>query len=113
MYSHLLGRTKRELLLGGAFPIRASHKEYIFPTKGADSDWNLALIPNNNTQERITNLMGLQDRIELFQQILVFSHFKHSASDKCRMASLMSLVKESPREIYIFLLAVPMFTVPE
>jgi hypothetical protein len=38
--------------------------------------------------------MGLQDQIESFQK-LVFSHFRHSANNECRISSLVPLVKES------------------
>ena len=38
--------------------------------------------------------MGLQDQIDSFQK-LVFSHFRHSANNECRISSLVPLVKES------------------
>lgn len=38
--------------------------------------------------------MGLQDQIESFQKI-IFSHFRHSANNECRISSLVPLVKES------------------
>lgn len=38
--------------------------------------------------------MGLQDQIESFQK-MVFSHFRHSANNECRISSLVPLVKES------------------
>ncbi|KAG6840915.1 hypothetical protein C0991_003257 [Blastosporella zonata] len=48
----------------------------------------------NEGYETITDLMGLQDQIEAFQK-LVFSHFRHSANNDCRISSLVPLVKES------------------
>ncbi|KAF8078852.1 ANTH domain-containing protein [Lyophyllum atratum] len=48
----------------------------------------------NEGYETISDLMGLQDQIESFQK-LVFSHFKHSANNECRISSLVPLVKES------------------
>ncbi|KAG6832555.1 hypothetical protein H0H92_000184 [Tricholoma furcatifolium] len=48
----------------------------------------------NEGYETITDLMGLQDQIEAFQK-LVFSHFRHSANNECRISSLVPLVKES------------------
>ncbi|KAG6911617.1 hypothetical protein DXG01_011920 [Tephrocybe rancida] len=48
----------------------------------------------NEGYETITDLMGLQDQIEAFQK-LVFSHFKHSANNECRISSLVPLVKET------------------
>jgi hypothetical protein len=44
--------------------------------------------------ETISDLMGLQDQIESFQK-LVFSHFRHSVNNECRISSLVPLVKES------------------
>lgn len=38
--------------------------------------------------------MGLQDQIESFQR-MVFSHFRHSANNECRISALVPLVKES------------------
>lgn len=38
--------------------------------------------------------MGLQDQIESFQK-MVFSHFRHSTNNECRISSLVPLVKES------------------
>ncbi|KAF5385055.1 hypothetical protein D9615_001319 [Tricholomella constricta] len=48
----------------------------------------------NEGYETISDLMGLQDQIEAFQK-LVFSHFRHSANNECRISSLVPLVKES------------------
>ena len=38
--------------------------------------------------------MGLQDQIDSFQK-MIFSHFRHSANNECRISSLVPLVKES------------------
>ena len=38
--------------------------------------------------------MGLQDQIESFQRI-IFSHFRHSTNNECRISALVPLVKES------------------
>lgn len=38
--------------------------------------------------------MNLQDQIESFQK-MVFSHFRYSANNECRISSLVPLVKES------------------
>ncbi|KDN49591.1 hypothetical protein K437DRAFT_76853 [Tilletiaria anomala UBC 951] len=51
--------------------------------------------------ETIVDLMELQDQIEQFQK-LVFAHFRGSATNECRIASLVPLVKES-YGIYKFL----------
>jgi huntingtin-interacting protein 1-related protein len=69
--------------------------------------------------ETISDLMGLQDQIESFQK-LVFSHFRHSANNECRISSLVPLVKESwgiyrfitsmLRAMYRSMLAIPSFT---
>ncbi|KAJ3505153.1 hypothetical protein NLJ89_g7563 [Agrocybe chaxingu] len=48
----------------------------------------------NEGYETISDLMGLQDQIESFQK-MVFSHFRHSANNECRISSLVPLVKES------------------
>ncbi|KAG5644617.1 hypothetical protein DXG03_008095 [Asterophora parasitica] len=48
----------------------------------------------NEGYETISDLMGLQDQIEAFQK-LVFSHFRHSANNECRISALVPLVKES------------------
>ncbi len=44
--------------------------------------------------ETITDLMLLQDQIESFQK-MVFSLFRASANNECRISSLVPLVKES------------------
>ena len=44
--------------------------------------------------ETISDLMGLQDQIDSFQK-MVFSHFRHSVNNECRISSLVPLVKES------------------
>ena len=44
--------------------------------------------------ETISDLMNLQDQIESFQK-MVFSHFRHSANNECRISALVPLVKES------------------
>ncbi|GLB35928.1 putative cytoskeleton assembly control protein [Lyophyllum shimeji] len=48
----------------------------------------------NEGYETISDLMGLQDQIDSFQK-LVFSHFRHSVNNECRISSLVPLVKES------------------
>ncbi|KAL0951507.1 hypothetical protein HGRIS_008192 [Hohenbuehelia grisea] len=48
----------------------------------------------NEGYETISDLMGLQDQIESFQK-MVFSHFRHSANNECRISALVPLVKES------------------
>ncbi|PPR00025.1 hypothetical protein CVT24_009034, partial [Panaeolus cyanescens] len=48
----------------------------------------------NEGYETISDLMGLQDQIESFQK-MVFSHFRHSTNNECRISSLVPLVKES------------------
>lgn len=44
--------------------------------------------------ETISDLMGLQDQIDSFQK-MIFSHFRHSANNECRISALVPLVKES------------------
>ncbi|KAK2461575.1 hypothetical protein APHAL10511_006038 [Amanita phalloides] len=48
----------------------------------------------NEGYETISDLMSLQDQIDSFQK-MVFSHFRHSANNECRISSLVPLVKES------------------
>ncbi|KAI0308178.1 ANTH-domain-containing protein [Multifurca ochricompacta] len=48
----------------------------------------------NEGYETISDLMQLQDQIESFQK-MVFSHFRLSANNECRISSLVPLVKES------------------
>ncbi|KAJ3936241.1 MAG: ANTH domain-containing protein [Lentinula lateritia] len=61
------------------------YEEYI-TLKGIDDP--------NEGYETISDLMGLQDQIESFQK-MVFSHFRHSTNNECRISSLVPLVKES------------------
>jgi hypothetical protein len=44
--------------------------------------------------ETITDLMTLQDQIESFQK-LMFSTFRGTANNECRISALVPLVKES------------------
>ncbi|KAI0275039.1 cytoskeleton assembly control protein [Gloeopeniophorella convolvens] len=48
----------------------------------------------NEGYETISDLMALQDQIESFQK-MVFSLFRHSANNECRISALVPLVKES------------------
>ncbi|KAF8973647.1 ANTH domain-containing protein [Flammula alnicola] len=48
----------------------------------------------NEGYETISDLMGLQDQIESFQKT-VFSHFRNSTNNECRISALVPLVKES------------------
>ncbi|KAH9937310.1 cytoskeleton assembly control protein [Fomitopsis serialis] len=48
----------------------------------------------NEGYETISDLMGLQDQIDSFQK-MIFAHFRHSASNECRISALVPLVKES------------------
>lgn len=48
----------------------------------------------NEGYETITDLMQLQDKIEQFQK-LIFSHFRSSANNECRISALVPLVQES------------------
>ncbi|KAF8807805.1 cytoskeleton assembly control protein [Phlegmacium glaucopus] len=48
----------------------------------------------NEGYETISELMGLQDQIESFQKT-IFSHFRHSTNNECRISALVPLVKES------------------
>jgi len=52
------------------------------------------LVSISFSYETISDLMGLQDQIDSFQK-MVFSHFRHSANNECRISSLVPLVKES------------------
>ncbi|KAG6380853.1 hypothetical protein JVT61DRAFT_5240 [Boletus reticuloceps] len=61
------------------------YEEYI-SLKGIDDP--------NEGYETITDLMGLQDQIESFQR-MVFSHFRHSTNNECRISAIVPLVKES------------------
>ncbi|PPQ64485.1 hypothetical protein CVT26_002024, partial [Gymnopilus dilepis] len=48
----------------------------------------------NEGYETISDLMALQDQIESFQKT-VFSHFRYSTNNECRISALVPLVKES------------------
>ncbi|EAU92767.1 cytoskeleton assembly control protein [Coprinopsis cinerea okayama7 len=48
----------------------------------------------NEGYETISDLMNLQDQIDSFQK-LVFSHFRYSTNNECRISALVPLVKES------------------
>ncbi|KAJ2914288.1 hypothetical protein MD484_g6133, partial [Candolleomyces efflorescens] len=48
----------------------------------------------NEGYETISDLMQLQDQIDSFQK-MVFSHFRHSNNNECRISALVPLVKES------------------
>ncbi|EJT99996.1 ANTH-domain-containing protein [Dacryopinax primogenitus] len=61
------------------------YEEYI-SLKGIDDP--------NEGYETITDLMNLQDQIENFQK-LIFSHFRGSTNNECRISALVPLVKES------------------
>lgn len=47
-----------------------------------------------HSYETISDLMTLQDQIDAFQK-LIFSHFRGSANNECRIAALVPLVQES------------------
>ncbi|OBZ68605.1 Endocytosis protein end4 [Grifola frondosa] len=51
----------------------------------------------NEGYETISDLMGLQDQIDSFQR-MIFAHFRHSASNECRISALVPLVKESTND---------------
>jgi huntingtin-interacting protein 1-related protein len=44
--------------------------------------------------ETISDLMTLQDQIDSFQK-MIFTHFKYSNNNECRISALVPLVKES------------------
>ncbi|KAI2639305.1 ANTH domain-containing protein [Xylaria nigripes] len=48
----------------------------------------------NEGYETITDLMGLQDKIEQFQK-LIFSHFRNVGNNECRISAIVPLVQES------------------
>lgn len=48
----------------------------------------------NEGYETITDLMQLQDEIDGFQK-LIFSHFRNSTNNECRISALVPLVHES------------------
>jgi huntingtin-interacting protein 1-related protein len=54
----------------------------------------VGISPHVTRYETITDLMQLQDQIESFQK-LVFSHFRASTNNECRISALVPLVKES------------------
>jgi ANTH domain len=54
----------------------------------------IVICTNAIRYETISDLMQLQDQIESFQK-LVFSHFRSSVNNDCRISSLVPLVKES------------------
>ena len=62
----------------------------MIPTRGKS-----CIIDNADYRfETITDLMTLQDQIESFQT-LIFSNFRGSANNECRISALVPLVKES------------------
>ncbi|KAG4304488.1 hypothetical protein PORY_002198 [Pneumocystis oryctolagi] len=48
----------------------------------------------NEGYETVTELMQLQDRIDLFQKT-IFLHFRNGSNNECRVAALVPLVQES------------------
>ncbi|KAI1814577.1 ANTH domain-containing protein [Poronia punctata] len=48
----------------------------------------------NEGYETISDLMGLQDKIEQFQK-LIFSHFRNVGNNECRISAIVPLVAES------------------
>ncbi|KAI1343351.1 ANTH-domain-containing protein [Xylariaceae sp. FL0016] len=48
----------------------------------------------NEGYETITDLSGLQDKIEQFQK-LIFSHFRNVGNNECRISAIVPLVQES------------------
>ncbi|KAH6916954.1 cytoskeleton assembly control protein [Coprinopsis sp. MPI-PUGE-AT-0042] len=48
----------------------------------------------NEGYETISDLMTLQDQIDSFQK-MIFTHFKYSNNNECRISALVPLVKES------------------
>jgi hypothetical protein len=64
-------------------------------TKGKQLTWCIVIIAAHVlSYETISDLMQLQDQIESFQK-MVFSHFRVSANNECRISALVPLVKES------------------
>jgi hypothetical protein len=55
---------------------------------------SIVIYANVIRYETISDLMQLQDQIESFQK-LVFSHFRLSPNNECRISALVPLVKES------------------
>ena len=66
------------------------------PMKGMclDLSQHRACSDLTSSYETISDLMGLQDQIDSFQR-MIFAHFRHSASNECRISALVPLVKES------------------
>jgi hypothetical protein len=62
----------------------------MIPTKGKFID----IITADDSYETITDLMTLQDQIESFQK-LIFTNFRGTANNECRISALVPLVKES------------------
>ena len=56
--------------------------------------WIVIIVAYFHSYETISDLMQLQDQIESFQK-MVFSYFRVSANNECRISSLVPLVKES------------------
>ena len=56
--------------------------------------WIVFIVAYVFSYETITDLMQLQDQIESFQK-MVFSYFRVSANNECRISALVPLVKES------------------
>jgi hypothetical protein len=62
--------------------------------KGKQLTWCIVIAAHVFSYETISDLMQLQDQIESFQK-MVFSNFRASANNECRISSLVPLVKES------------------
>src|SRR5260221_6051069 len=58
------------------------------------TSWIVVIAAHVFSYETISDLMQLQDQIESFQK-MVFSYFRVSANNECRISSLVPLVKES------------------
>jgi hypothetical protein len=56
--------------------------------------WIVTIVAYVFSYETISDLMQLQDQIESFQK-MVFSYFRVSANNECRISALVPLVKES------------------
>jgi ANTH domain len=56
--------------------------------------WIVTIVAYVFSYETISDLMQLQDQIESFQK-MVFSYFRVSANNECRISCLVPLVKES------------------
>ena len=67
----------------------------MIPMKGRTSLLSMVISDDfARRYETITDLMNLQDQIDSFQK-MIFSHFRHSANNECRISALVPLVKES------------------